>query len=249
LDYGSVVGMRFLSWLLSLAIIALLVCGLLLYWGGADYLSRYLTEMLGTLTVVHGLAANTHSISLKGLEVSNPVGSKVAHAFKANAIILDAPFSTYLHKTIHLNELKIDSPTLGIELYNSSGSSNNWSHLLKSLPLSSGGERHFIIDRLVITNIQFDALKANGKRISIPTIPYLEFRNLGSDHPLTTSELSRIIFQSLLSIVAKEAALSKILNNVVPLSKAIIDRAPIDDKTRGRIEKAERFIDGLFDNY
>ncbi len=241
--------MRFLSWLLTLVILVVLVAGILLYWGGADYLSRYLTEILGTRTVVHGLAASTHSISLKGLEVYNPIGSKIPHAVKANAIILDGSFTAYLNKTIHLNELKIDSPTLGIELYNSSGSSNNWAHLLKSLPLSSGGERHFIIDRLVITNIQFDAVKANGKRISIPSIPYLEFRNLGTDHPLTTSELSRIIFQSLLSIVAKEAALSKILNNVMPLSKAIIERAPIDDKTRGRIEKAERFIDGLFENY
>ena len=235
-----------MRWLFSLVILVVLALAFVLYWGGEDYLSRYLTTQLGARTSIRSLGIGTRSITLKGLEVFNPRGSKMTHAFEVRTLNLEAPLTNYFKKTLHFEELKLDSPKFGIEFYNSSGSANNWVQILKNLPHSSGG-RPLVIDRLVITNIEFDVMKSNGKGIAIPSISYLEFKDLGKGRPLSTTELSRIIFQSILTVVAKEAAVSKILNNVVPLSKQVLRDAPIEEKTKGRIEKAEKILDQLLE--
>lgn len=199
-----------MRWLFSLLLLALLLFAFFLFWGAEDYLSRYLTDQLGTKTTIRSVGVGTGSLTLKGIEIFNPKRSKITHAFYARMIQMEAPWSTYFKKSIHLDTLRLDSVKMGIEFYNSSGSSNNWAHILKTMPVSSSN-RLIEVDRLTIANIQFDVLKG-GKSVEVSKIPYLEFRNLGN---LTTAELVRLIFHSILSAATHEAPLSKILNNVV----------------------------------
>lgn len=204
--------MRFLSLLFSLVILALIVLVVFLYFGLDDYLSSYLTSRLGTKTEIERVKLGTHTVKLEKVKIASP--GRLPHAFEAQEVLLDAPLSRYWGETIHLDSFLIENPIFSIELFNSSGSSNNWVPILKNFPQSEGGGRRFVIDRLVLSNVQFQVIKSNGKFIHLPTIPYLEFQDIGKKRGLTTGEIGRVIFQTILSVVTKESGLSKILNNV-----------------------------------
>lgn len=78
----------------------------------------------------------------------------------------------------------------------------------------------------------------------MPPLPHLEFRNLGHERPLTAGEIGRLLFQSILTILTKEATLAKILNNVIELPKVLLKEPPIEtfnetiDRVRKRAQKA-----------
>ncbi|MCH9610623.1 MAG: hypothetical protein K0U13_01635 [Chlamydiae bacterium] len=217
--------------LFSLLILLLVIGAIYLFWGAEDYLSRYLTRQLGTTVEIEKVGVGTSSFSLKKLTVLNPRPAKSPTAFSANRIELIAPWSSFFKRSIHVESLQIDTPRMSIEFYNSSGSSNNWVQILKNMPISTEG-RPLKIDKLILLNIEFEVMKANGRKISLPTIPYLEIRDLGT---LSTTEIAQKVFQQLLVRAAKEAALSKILNALPP--------APTSSPKEGKAEKwLERLI-------
>ncbi|MCH9625956.1 MAG: hypothetical protein S4CHLAM123_11410 [Chlamydiales bacterium] len=161
-------------------------------------------------------------------------------------------------KIIYVDKIKLQNPTLGIELYNSSGSENNWARLLNGFP--SGNGKKFVIRKLVILNLRFDVTRSNGKPVSIPPLPYLELHNLGEKGALTLSQLGQVIFQALLQTVVSQGHLGALLDNVRHLPQDVLESVrstlPIEEgrgvmqegleTLRRKSHEASEFLQDLF---
>lgn len=218
-------------------------------------LERFLTHKLGYKVTLEEVNIGLHELVIEKLKMENPQGSTKPYAFEAEAISVEySPWDLWKN-TLHFPLIKIQKPTLTVELYNASGSENNWSRILNTMPTKRN--KHFVIDKLTIIHLQFQIIRANGKTLPIPPLPYLEFDNLGTNKPLTLGEIGKIIFQSLLKSLTSKPHLRSLLDNVPQLSRNLFPFLLPDEESKGflhesldtikrKSQEATDFIQDLF---
>ncbi len=213
---------RLIKFLILVVLIVAVVGGGYLWSTRISTLERFFSKWLNTKVTIEDVHLGWGKLSIEGLKIVNPSQSTYPYAFQGGLIAVEIdPFELF-KKIIHIERIKIQNPTIGLELYNSSGSDNNWARLLSSLP-SGGGERKFIVKKLTILNLRISAIRSNGKEISIPSIPYLVFENLGERGALTLSQLGHVIFQTILQSLTSKTHLKAILDEVGALPMGIVE--------------------------
>lgn len=249
---------RLLRFFILLLVIVAIVAGAYLWMARVPTMERFLSKKLNTTVTIEKVHLGWKTLSIEGLKIANPEQSAIPYAFQGEVTAIEMNPLALLKKTVHIDRIEIHNPTIGIELYNNSGTDNNWSRILNGLP--SGGERKFIVKKLVVINLKFEAARSNGKTISLPAIPYLEFANLGEKGALTLPQLGRVIFQIILQNIANKPHLGAILENVASLPKDIMDGVtstlPLDeakgaiqegfDAIRRKTQEASEFLQDLF---
>lgn len=229
---------RLIRLIILLVLIAAVVIGVYLYMARVPTVERFLSKRLNAEVIIDEVDLSFSSITIKKLRIKNPAQSSLPYAFQAATISLHvSPFELFREK-IHIDRVKIHNPTVGIELYNASGTENNWALLINRMPATNS--KKFVIKKLTITNLQFDILRSNGKPINVPPIPYLEFDNLGESGALTVAQIGRILFQTILSSLKSQAHLNALLENVSQIPQSLLDGVnstlPIED-IRGRLQE------------
>jgi uncharacterized protein involved in outer membrane biogenesis len=232
--------------ILLLAILAI-IAGAYLWMARVSTLERFLSSRLNAKVTIEEVNLSWKTLSIKGLRIANPSKSAFPYAFQSEVLAIELNPFELLQKTIQIDKIEIQNPTIGIELYNSSGTDNNWARILNNFP-SGRGERKFIVKKLSISNLQFQAVRSNGKSISIPSIPSLEFENLGEK--LSLSQLGRVLFQ----IILQKVSIKGLLENVPPLPKSILDGVNSKsmfqaglDAVRRKTKEATEFLQELLD--
>jgi len=249
---------RLLRFIILLIVIIVIVAGVYLWMARVPTLERFLSKRLNSKVTIEEVHLGWGTLTIEGLRIENPSQSTLPYAFQGGALTLEmSPFELW-QKTIHIDRIKIQNPSIGVELYNSSGTDNNWSRLLNGLP--TGGERKLIVKKLTILNLQFEVIRSNGKSLTIPAIPYLEFENLGEKDSLTLSQLSRVIFQVILQSISSKAHLGAIMENVSGLPQDLLEGVtstlPLEeakgaiqegmDTIRRKTQEASEFLQDLF---
>lgn len=214
---------RLLRFTLFLLIVVATVFLSYLWIARVPTLERFLTQKLGAEVTLEEVKIGWNQLVIENLKIKNLEGSSKPYAFEAGAISLEYSTLDLWKKTLHLPLIKIERPTITVELYNSSGSDNNWSRILSGLnAIPSKRSRNFVINKLTLNHFQFQVVHANGKSLAIPPLPYLEFENLGTNNPLTLAEVAKIIFQSLLKSLTSNPSLHSLLDNVPKLSHKLL---------------------------
>ena len=206
---------RLLRLIILLIIIIVIVAGVYLWMARVPTLERFFSKQLNSKVTIEEVQIGWAKLKIEGLRIENPSQSTLPYAFQGGMITLEmSPFELW-QKRVNIDRIKFQNPTIGVQLYNNSGSDNNWAHLLNSFP--SGGKRKFVIKKLTILNLQFEVVRSNGKTLSIPSIPYSEFENLGEKGALTLSQVGRVIFQTMLYTLTSKPHLGVILDTVTAL--------------------------------
>lgn len=172
-----------------------------------------------------------NSVTLHKLKLKSAPKANFPIAFEADSIYLYVDsLLDFTQKRVRIKRLQIDHALLGLELYNPPGSDNNWSRLLNNL--SSNDDKYFRIDEFVFNHLQFQAIRSSGKTLTIPPITRLAFQNLGKAKPLTLSQLTKIVFEGILTSLTTKPYLSSLLDSVKCLPKELFEEAAstFDDK-------------------
>ncbi len=230
---------RLVRFLLLLLLLVLAVLGTYFWINRISSVEKFLSQKLNTPVTVEEVSLSWNRLSLQELKIANPRPKKLPYAFETKEIVLEMSPWQLLQSTMHIKRVKVIDPLLSIELYNSSGSRNNWADLLNGIPASSG-DREFVIEELAFLNLSFQAVRSNGQAISLPVIPYLEFENIGSKNPLSINQLGRLLFQTILNSLSKKG-LDHLLEKVPPLPPAFSEGAssslPFEDELKGFLQE------------
>lgn len=204
-------------------------------------LERFLSKKLHARVSLDEININFDSFEITGLRIESLSKSYMPYAFSGGVIVVEMNLLELFKSKVHIKRIKIIDPKICLELYNSYGNDNNWAHILNNLPMESPGKK-FALDQLMMSNLQFEVFRSNGRVISLPAIPYLEFKNFGSRNGLTMPELSKIVFQTILYTLTKRQSLGGILDNVSLMPQTMLNgmnsTLPLDESRTG-------FQDGL----
>lgn len=185
-------------------------------------LEQFLSHKLNMEVELQDVSIGWGQLSLKQLRLKNHSGSQLPDAFVGNVTLSMDPM-TLLTNHIEIARLDIDDPILYLELYNFTGSDNNWSRSINSFPSTS--DKTFVIHKLTINNLQFHPIKHAKKTINLPKIAKLQFENLGSKTPLTITQISQAVFESILFSLTSKPGLGEILKNIEALPKQALQGA------------------------
>ena len=221
----------------------LLLIGALLGYGYTKketILAHLLSKQLCCDLSIKHAKITPNQLLLKGVTIKNPQGSHLPYALEKATVQVDANLIDFLKGIVPIRCITLKNATLKLEFKDANESDNNWAKLLRSFSQREGG-KGYVIDSLVISNIHFNGVCIANKRVNPPTLAHLELEQLGRPRPLAVGQLSRIVFQSILSTLTTKPQLSKLLDHValVP-SSATYKIQPTTSKTDTQaLERAE----------
>lgn len=243
--------MGFIRFILVALLIICILAGVVLWLGRVSFTESFLSKKLKTEVTLEDISFGFGKITLKNLRLTNPASSKVPYAFEAGAITIQLSPSELFKKETHIHRIKIQDPHLSIELYNSSGNDNNWAPILSQVPSKPHSSSHsYIIDRLSIVNLRVDIIRNGGKKISLPSIPYLEFQSITKNN---LPELFRHIFIKLLESIPSKYNLNTLLDTLTssPDNPSTYDSVKNTLKEganalKQKVEEATDYLQNLF---
>ena len=186
--------------------------------------SGYLSKVLNLPVSIESLDISLNQITIQDLHIKNPKNSKLESAFTAQKIQLNVPLFNFFDSHVVISQVNIQSPFIGIEMYNASGSDNNWSQIIEQLNQPSSensnettkNNKTFTIEQLTISDLHIQAYNKalNGKLLEPAPIKLIELRNLGKDNPQALKKLFSIIAFSLLKEITLKNHLEGILKDI-----------------------------------
>lgn len=209
-----------------------------------DLVSHFLSRKLQVDVEIGGIEIRgKNTLEITNLKIANPKGARLPHAATIDRIQLVASPLSALGKKIHVLLFELKGAYFSVELYNLTGSDNNWSRLLsavmkkerevkspspdeKKSSQNKASSKEWQVDALVFDSIQCDILSegllgGEHKEVSISRI---ELKNLGSDQALTTQQVFQTVAQAVLSHLSHVNGLSHILQGLPALPFKIADR-------------------------
>ena len=210
--------------LLSILILLILVVAGGLFYvkrTGASQLAGYLSQLFGVPVKVGELDLEWNRVTVKKLSIANPEPSPLEYAFFAPRIEIDLSFVSLLTEDIYVEMVEFDDPTLGIDLYNTLGSKNNWATLISNIPQKeSPSSKEVTIDYLRIAPLNLTlhtpTMGNNVKKLN--PIPQIELHNIGrGEDGVNYAVAANVISQAIISTVINQTGLSTLLNSVVRL--------------------------------
>jgi len=185
----------------------------------APIISAYLSHKLGVNVSMNSAKISRSEMRIKKFKINNPIGARTNTAFLAKKINVN-----YLWKEIRanpgvINDIVLNDVFLGIELYNTSGSRNNWSQILANVDDEQDKDaKEMIVNHLIINNL---SVNIRGKGLfsswkKVKEIPRLEFRNISSKEGFPTEKLIEQIFD--------EADLGTYIKELVKQPTKVLDK-------------------------
>ena len=228
----------------------------------AEFASIILTKTLKTSVRVDEICLSKRGIQVVNFRISNPEGCMLKKAFSTDRISVMLAWRELLKvitgigaSHIELSEIAIHRPYIGLELFNDSGSDNNWKRLFDTLPPSTvtASSRRFSVEKLIITKIRVQMLRRTASLTTInpPVIARLDITKLGENSPLTAEELLHSTFMLLLDEVASDLKLGAIMQGIKRLPLDITKttlQAPVEvsKSILNAIDTLRKKITGLF---
>lgn len=226
------------KWILFFVFFALLILlsfGSYAYMARAQFLSSALSTALDTKVTVRHIDFSSDGLLVKDIVIKNPPGCELKDALTLARVQVKTNWSDLIKgvlglskQRIVINELRIDKPEMTFELFNVTGSDNNWSRILDKLSSDPAHKKakdakkekkpsqstEFTIEKLLLTDITLEMKHHSlGKASFKPAlIERIEVRDLGKDNGVALQD----ICVEVASILMKEAANQFALKQMSP---------------------------------
>ena len=188
----------------------------------AQYVSSQLTDILQVDSSVKDVNFSDRVLSFANLHISTPAGSTSDTSLAATEVRLTTDWTTLFSNDVVIDELAIDSPLLGFELYSADGSENNWASIINRLNLAGSQDdatTKYMVRKVVLTNVRIHI--ENGRpefAVNNPDpIERIELLGVGSESPLPSRVLLATILREVLQRAAIDPSLKDMVNNIKPL--------------------------------
>jgi uncharacterized protein involved in outer membrane biogenesis len=152
-----------------------------------DMIASKLSKTLQVAVAIGDVNFTLETIKIDNLEISNPRGFKLDHAFTVQEILIKAPLKNYLKKDIVIDEIDLNNVYIGLEFESPQGTSGNWTTIMANAEKAqtqsskSASDKTVLIKRLVLNNINADLLyQSDGKVRHLPTIDQIVLVNISS---------------------------------------------------------------------
>lgn len=203
----------------GLVILIIIAAVVLLWLLKAPIVASYLSHKLGVKVSVGGINFSKEETNIRKFKINNPIGARTNTAFSSQKIDIQYSLSDLRSDPGVIDNIDLSNAYLAIELYNTSGTRNNWTQILQNLDKEKDKDsKEIIIKRLIIRNLSVSVrgkgLFASWKKIK--DIPYLEFKNISSKTGFPTEELIKQIFD--------EANLGTYVKEIIKQPVKVIDK-------------------------
>ncbi len=152
-----------------------------------DMIASRLSKTLQVPVEIGDMNFSLNQIKIDNLEIGNPRGFKLEHAFTTQEIVINAPLMGYMHQDIVIDEIDLNNVYVGLEFESPKGTNGNWTAIMNNAQsaqdksTASATEKTVLIKRLVLNNINADLLyQSDGKVRHLPTIPQIVLVNISS---------------------------------------------------------------------
>ena len=218
--------------------------------------SKVLTYALKTKVTIDelDLSINLSRLTIKNLKIRNPANSNLTSALQIGMIEISTPIYEFLKKDINIQSILLDRIAFNVEMYNSSGSDNNWSRIIeRSEPKevqkkpTPGQERLLSIDLFTLQDLDFSyshPLTANQTQY-LKRIDKIVIRNIGKNHPLTAAQVLAILERTLLNQFSISSGYSAVMKALPALSESYTRGAIIE--LGGQIKNLNDTFKSTFD--
>jgi hypothetical protein len=185
----------------------------------APIISSYLSHKLGVNVSMGSVRISTTEMKIKKFKINNPIGARSNTALSSQNIKVSYTWNDLRSDPGIIDDIELNNVFLGIELYNATGTQNNWSQILANVDDEQDKDaKETIVKHLVINNL---AVSIRGKGFfsswkKIKEIPRLEFRNISSKDGFPTEELIEQIFD--------EANLGTYIKELIKQPTQVLDK-------------------------
>ncbi len=183
-----------------------------------DMIASKLSKTLQVAVEIGDMNFTLETIKIENLEISNPRGFKLEHAFTVQEITIQAPLMNYLKKDIVIDEIDLNNVYIGLEFESPQGTSGNWTTIMtnaqnaQTQSSKTSSDKTVLIKRLVLNNINADLLyQSDGTVRHLPTIPQIVLVNISSQG----GDLMDQLMNSALGQMLKEIFLRENLKEIM----------------------------------
>ncbi len=215
----------------SISILILLALLILVFIGLgrlADIAADHFSKHLQVGVSIDALTPHLSRIVVREFEMGNPSGYSLPKAFEAKTITIHAPLTAYIKDDIVIEEIDLDTISLGLEFDSTSGARGNWTVLMENLKSSNvdgPSPRTILIKKAVFTNIQAQLLfrKGGGAMRTLPTIDRIELTNISTKGQFPVDQLTASVLGEMVKAVFAEYQLNNMLSEIFikPPEKAV----------------------------
>lgn len=183
-----------------------------------DMIANKLSKTLQVPVEIGDMNFSFNTIKIDNLEIGNPRGYKLEHAFTVQEIVVHAPLMGYMSNDIVIDEIDLNNVYIGLEFESPKGTSGNWTTIMTNTQSAqdkssqTASEKTVLIKRLVLNNINADLLyQSDGKVRHLPTIPQIVLVNISSKG----GDLMDQLMNSALGEMLKEIFLKENLKDIM----------------------------------
>jgi hypothetical protein len=197
----------------------------ILWFNMPSYISRYLTKEFGVQTSISNVTLDTKNLNVYNLIMENPKGSKIQNALTCKKINLNSTIKNISSSTLTINSISLENISIAVELYNSSGTDNNWVRIMDTKETDTKSDRKYLIKTLKLNNINI-VLYRNNKIENLKPIKNLTFNNISNESGFPIEEIEKAIAHVILKHIFKQYNLLDLLKSIDP-TKIIEKSIPI----------------------
>ncbi len=173
------------------------------------------------------ISVSLSGITAKQITLANPRPSPVKEALSGRFFEIKGKFTSFFKQEIIIEEIILDHVLFFVDLYNPSGSDNNWKTILQKMetgksdtdPFPTHKKRTFI-RKIVLRDVTFSYRDPFSSSIVHSSTPQdlIEITHIGGEFPLSTSQVFGICTRVLLTSFMKTTSYKDLILQLPPLS-------------------------------
>ncbi len=231
-----------------------------------------LSEKMRVAVSIDDIQLGFSGVTVKGLEIGTPRGSKLDRSLYADTIAITvSPGALLFGEMIEVDDVRVEAPEVGVELFDSRGTDNNWSRIANNMapkddqPADPDAKK-VLVKHLLVTDIKIKATGGVvGSKIKEANVKEpLELENIGGNEPLPYNAIVAIITKALMKHIVMNNVMQglgnitggvkdlgtevikqpkKILEGLLPGGKKATETVPPTDGAK----EGGGLLDGLFE--
>ncbi|NGX63467.1 MAG: hypothetical protein KR126chlam6_00879 [Candidatus Anoxychlamydiales bacterium] len=204
-------------------VLILIIIGFVIWFNIPNIVSRMLSKEFSVPVNVENVKISKNLLQIDGLDLGTPKGSKTKSSFYSKQIDVVSSLSKIREEVLTVDSMTLSNNIIGVEFYNSSGTSNNWTTIMNTPSRAKKAtNRKYLIKKLTLYNITVVLTKQDGQKQTFPTIDKLEFYNITDETGFPIDEIEKAIAQAILKSVFGKFNLLHLLNTPVNVIKKVI---------------------------
>lgn len=178
----------------------------------ANIASAYFSHDFKVPVKIGNVYLSTNRLVFQDFIIENPPKSNSEYALYAKQVSVNFKISELFKKVTTLESITFSHVHLWVELYNKSGSDNNWaSFFRKAPPLTSEKTPTFLIKTLKFKQLSPVLVQSSGYRKKGFAIGELSFHNISNNNHYANASIERAIMDSLMPATFKSLAIENLM--------------------------------------